>query len=132
MKMFGPNNTKYGSNFGYYVVDNILIYVISGRVTTVKLRSGGIGMCQVAEIGQMHEHLLRRPLNIGSRRREDNINMELIQDVSKMLEKTTRVSSSHQNKKKINSYKYMSGNEWFLSLTEILHSTINNLTLVKR
>jgi hypothetical protein len=44
----------------------------------------------------------------------------IIQDVSKMLGQTSRVSFSHKNKEK-GSYKHMSGNEWFFSLTGKLH-----------
>jgi hypothetical protein len=51
----------------------------------------------------------------------------LVLIVSKMLGQTSGVSSSHQNKEKC-SYKYMSGSEWFLSLIQRLHSTINTLT----
>ena len=45
-----------------------------------------------------------------------------------MLGHTSRVSFSHQNKGKSSST-LMSRNEWFFSLTERLHSTINTLTM---
>jgi hypothetical protein len=38
MKVFGSNNTKYGSNSGYYIAENIAIYVISRSVRTVKCK----------------------------------------------------------------------------------------------
>jgi hypothetical protein len=41
---------------------------------------------------------------------------------------TSRVSSSHPNTEK-SSYKHISGNEWFLSLTARLHSTVNTVTV---
>jgi len=41
-----------------------------------------------------------------------------------MLGQSSKASSSPQNKN--SSYKPVSGNEWFLSLIERLHSTINN------
>jgi hypothetical protein len=46
--------------------------------------------------------------------------------VSRMLGQTSRVSSSHKNKK--SSYKHLSGNERCLSLIERLHSTTTTIT----
>jgi hypothetical protein len=46
-----------------------------------------------------------------------------------MLKQISRVSSSHQNKKK-KSYKHMSGNESILSLSDRSCCTINTLNLL--
>ena len=49
----------------------------------------------------------------------------LILGVSEVLGQTSRGSYSHQNKEKC-SHKHVSGNMWFSSLIERLHSTISN------
>jgi hypothetical protein len=69
-------------------------------------------MCQVTEIGQMHDRLWRKPPNTA-RRREGNIKMEFVQSASKMLGHTSSVVSSN---KENSSYKHMSVNERFFLL----------------